>query len=362
MERIIAHLDLDAFFASVEERENPRLKGWPIVVGADPMEGRGRGVVSTANYAARAYGIRSALPISKAWEFSEQAVRQGKPAAVFLTGSFRKYSEVSRAVMEIVRKYSDVTQQAGIDEIYIDLSFLRLDFRKAEEICRAIKNEIKSQEKITASIGLGPNKLVAKIASDMQKPDGLTVILPGEVEKFLQPLAIRKIPGIGPKTEEYLNKLKVYKIQDLKKYSREELDRMLGKWGAALHNKIRGIDNSEVCEEGEVKSIGEQVTFQKDTLEFSAVGARLSELCGGVFRRFQRSDFKSFRTVVVTVRFSDFATKTRSHTLAKPAIHRGGLKSLKVESLKLLMPFFDGRENPKRQQIRLVGVRIEKLR
>lgn len=384
-QRIIAHLDLDAFFASVEERETPWMAGKPIVVGSDPLEGRGRGVVSTANYAARAYGIRSALPISKAWQFSQAAVRKGLPEAIFVTPDFRKYSQASRAVMAIIQQYSAVMQQASVDEAYFDLSHVG-SFEKAIEICREIKIKIKTQEKITASIGLGPNKLVAKIASDMQKPDGLTIVYPELVEGFLAPLSVRKIPGIGPKTEQFLNSLKIYKVQDLKKHSQAELGEMLGssrtnfvstrsvfepkantklvrsKWGWALYEKIRGRDDSPVAEEHEVKSIGEQETFLEDTLDFKTVIERLEGLCQGVFRSFQESDFKTFKNVTVTVRFSDFETKTRSHTLKKNGIRRGGLKVLKQESMKLIFPFFDARENPKRQKIRLIGVRLEKLR
>ncbi|HCP08918.1 MAG TPA: DNA polymerase IV [Candidatus Moranbacteria bacterium] len=372
--RIIAHLDLDAFFASVEERDNPRLNGRPIVVGSDPMEGHGRGVVSTANYAAREYGIRSAVPISRAWQMSQKALHEGKPEAVFLCPDFSKYSKTSDAVMEIIRKYSDLVEQASIDEAYFDLSYL-LDenspraklleiqelssgnaFEKAEEICRKIKREIKEKEKITASIGLGPNKLIAKIASDMQKPDGLTVILPEKVEEFLEPLSIRKIPGIGPVTEKKFNEQGIFFIKDLKKYSKKIFEE---NWGSELYNKIRGIDESELVEEWEAKSIGEQETFQEDTLDIKTVMERMDFLCRSVWRRFQGSGFRSYKNVTVTVRFSNFVTKSRSHTLPK---WEKTLKILKIESMKLIIPFFDGRENPKRRLIRLIGVRIEKLK
>ncbi|MFA6974032.1 MAG: DNA polymerase IV [Parcubacteria group bacterium] len=311
-----------------------------------------------ANYAARAYGIRSALPISKAWQFSQAAVRKGLPEAIFVTPDFRKYSKASQAVMAIIQKYSAVMQQASVDEAYFDLSHVG-SFEKATEVCREIKALIKTQERITASIGFGPNKLIAKIASDMQKPDGLTVIIPEKVEEFLEPLSIRKIPGIGPKTEEQLNKLKIYKVQDLKKYSQMQLQEMLGKWGVALFFKIRGIDDSEVVEEYEAKSIGEQETFFEDTLDFKTVMEKLEGLCQGVFCSFQESDFKTFQNVTITVRFADFATKTRSHTLKKS---EKTLKALKQESMKLIFPFFDARENPRKKRIRLIGVRVEKLK
>ena len=324
-QRIIAHLDLDAFFASVEERETPWMAGKPVVVGSDPLEGKGRGVVSTANYLARAYGIRSALPISKAWHFSQDAGRRGLPEAIFVTPDFRKYSKASRAVMEIIRKYSAVVEQASVDEAYIDLSNYK-SFVQAEE--------------------------------DMQKPDGLTIILPKDSEKFLAPLSIRKIPGIGPKTEQSFNAQKIFKVEDLKKYSLAELEEMLGKWGTALYYKIRGLDDSAVSEEYEAKSIGEQETFLEDTLDFKTVMEKMEILCQGVFRSFQASDFKSFKNVTITARFADFETKTRSHTLKKT---EKTLKAIKVEAMRLLMPFFDSRENPRRKKIRLVGVRLEKL-
>jgi len=374
--RIIAHLDMDAFFAAIEERDNPRLKGLPIVVGADPMEGHGRGVVSTANYKAREYGIRSAVPISKAWEFSQRAKREGKPEAVFLDGHYKKYSEVSSRIMEIVRQYSKAVEQASVDEAYFEINSdtsaskvvtgplysgpvtTDIVWKKAQETCRQIKEDIRGKEKLTASIGIGPNKLIAKIASDMQKPDGLTVIYPELVEGFLEPLSIRKIPGIGPKTEQYLNKHGIQIIEDLKKYSLGELENMLGQWGREIYYKARGVDDSPIVEEYEVKSIGEQETFQNDTLDFNFVFKRMESLCQDVFRRFKESDFKSYKTVTITVRFSGFETKNRSHTLAKPA---NTLKTLTIESTRLLMPFFDARENPRRKLIRLVGVRVEKL-
>jgi DNA polymerase IV (DinB-like DNA polymerase) len=356
--RIIAHLDMDAFFAAIEEREHPRIKGKPIVVGADPKEGNGRGVVSTANYKAREYGIHSAMPISRAWKLSQKAKEQGKPEAVFLGVDYKKYSAVSEEIMRIVRKYSPLVEQASIDEAYLDLTFAK-NFSKAKKICQKIKKEIFAKEKITASMGIGPNKLISKIASDSQKPDGLTAVTEKEAEKFLEPLSIRKIPGIGPKTEMLFNRLEIYKVSDLKKLSRSNLEAMLGKWGSEIYDKARARDDSPVSEEYETKSIGEQETFEKDTLDFKFIFERLETMARSVISRFKTSEFKNFRTVTITVRFSDFATKNRSHTLVKPA---NSLKILIIEAAKLLMPFFDSRENLKRRLIRLIGVRIEKFK
>lgn len=355
--RIIGHLDMDAFFAAVEERDHEWLRGLPVVVGADPQNGRGRGVVSTANYKAREYGIRSALPISQAWQFSEVAKKQGRPAAVFLGPNFERYGEISNKIIEILRKYSEKVEQSSIDEAYFDLSPTG-SYEKAKEVARALKKEIVSREFLTGSVGIGPNKLIAKIASDMQKPDGLTVVEEKDVEVFLEPLPIRKIPGIGPKTEMLFNQKDMRLVRDLKKFSRGELEGMLGKWGMELYSKIRGQDDSPVTEEYEVKSVGEQETFPEDTLDSNFIFPRLSALCEGVMVRFREGGFTSFKTIVLTVRFTGFDTKTRSHTLAEPA---NSLATLRFEALKLFMPFLDSRENPRHRKIRLVGVRLEKL-
>lgn len=348
---------MDAFFAAVEERDNPALLGLPIAVGSDPREGRGRGVVSTANYPARAYGIRSATPISIAWRLSEEARRRGKPGVVFLPVDFRKYGKASAAVMEILKRDSSLVEEASIDEAYFDLSFAGA-FEKAREVCLKIKREIREKERLTASIGIGPNKLIAKIASDFKKPDGLTVVEEAEAEAFLENLPIRKIPGIGPKTEELFLKRGVKLVRDLKKFSREELRAMIGKWGLDLYEKARGRDDSELVEEYEAKSIGEQTTFFSDTLDSGFLFDELKKLCAGVCERFISSGFKTYKTISIIVRFADFETHTRAHTLRAPA---SDLKTVEIEAMKLLMPFLDRRENPRHKKIRLLGVRLEKL-
>lgn len=355
--RIIGHLDMDAFFAAVEERDNPYFKGLPLVVGADPKKGGGRGVVSTANYKAREYSIHSAMPISLAWQLSQEAKKQGKKEVIFLEPDFEKYEKASEEILKILRKYSSLIEPASIDEFYFDLSFAKT-FSKAKKICQKLKEEIKKKEKLTCSIGIGPNKLIAKIASGQQKPDGLVVITKGKGEKFLEPLPIGEIPGIGPKTEEFFHQQGIKKVKDLKKFSRKELREMLGKWGEDLYEKVRGRDESPLVEEYEVKSIGEQETFLKDTGDANFILERFKTLCESVFGRFQKSEFKTFRTITVTVRFADFETKSRSHTLPKPTKDK---KVLELEGLKLLLPFLDRRKNPKRKLIRLVGLRVEKL-
>jgi DNA polymerase IV (DinB-like DNA polymerase) len=355
--RIIAHLDMDAFYAAIEERDNPRLSGQPIVVGADPRGGEGRGVVSTANYPAREYGIHSAMPISQAWRASESARRAGKPPAVFLSVDMPKYREVSARVMALVRQCAPLVEQASIDEAYLDLSDSG-SFAQAESRCRTLKRAIQTQERLTASIGLGPNKLIAKIASGMQKPDGLTLVPKDRVETFLDPLPVRTIPGIGPKTEIELRKSGIRVVRDLKRFSLGQLHEQFGKRGDDFYKKIRGEDDSPVTEEGEAKSIGEQETFDRDTLESQVLTDRLSKMCGDVIERLTSEGFTAFRTVVLTVRFADFDTVSRSHTLRRPTTD---LRTLQIEAMKLLLPFLDKRENPKGKLIRLLGIRLEKL-
>ena len=228
--RIIGHLDMDAFFASLEEAASPIFKDKPIAVGSDPKNGQGRGVVSTANYKAREYGIHSALPISIAWRLSQKAKTEGKPEVVFLPVDFERYNKASEEVFQIIKKYAKVVEPASIDEFYFDLSFTK-SYKKAEDICRKIKKEIKEKLKVTCSVGIGQNKLISKISAGTKKPDGLVIIKEKDSEKFLEPLSIREIPGIGPKTEEKLNQKGIKIVKDLKKLSKSELQENFGKWG-----------------------------------------------------------------------------------------------------------------------------------
>ena len=365
MDKIIAHLDMDAFFASVEERENPRWQGLPIVVGADPRpvggQATGRGVVSTANYTARKYGIHSAMPISRAWKLSEEAVRRGEPKAIFLPVNGKLYGQVSEKIMAIIHQFADKVEQASIDECYFTLSpskGLPLNYPAAEKVAKKIKSEIKAKENLTCSIGLGPNKLIAKIASGKNKPDGLTIVEPDQVLDFLAPLPVRELPGVGPKTGQQLAKLKINYIKELRRLDAEQIQKLFGKWGGELLQKAYGIGSTEITEEYEAKSIGEQETFMQDTLDSRYINERLTWLATAVIARFKRSEFKTFRTLVLTIRFGDFKTQARSYTLSAPTSE---LKILKTEALKLLLPFLDSRSNPNKKLIRLIGVRIEKL-
>lgn len=357
MPRIIVHFDMDAFYAAIEERDTPAFRGVPLVVGADPAQGQGRGVVSTANYQARTYGIHSATPISTAWRLSEKARRRGQPPVTFVSVDTRKYVAVSERVMTIARRAIPVLEQASIDEAYGDLSSAG-SFEAAAGLCRSIKAAILAEERLTASVGIGPNKLIAKIASGFHKPDGFTVVAEAEAEAFLAPLSVRAIPGIGPKTEAMLAVEGIRLVEDLKPLSILEMGARFGKRGLEWYDKIRAQDDAPVMAHWEPKSISEQETFDEDTLDSQLLVERLSQLGAGVLASLVEEGFESCRTVALTVRFADFTTVTRAHTFTAPV---RDLPVLHRELLKLLLPFLDRRENPKRQRIRLLGVRVEKL-
>lgn len=357
-ERIVGHLDMDAFFASVEERDKPYLKGLPVIVGSDPKEGKGRGVVSTANYKARELGIGSALPIRKAWELCEKSRKNGGNRCAFVTSGFHRYGAASREVFEVVRSLVPVVSQTSIDEAYLDLSFCG-SFKKAEVLARKIKREVKKRTKLTCSIGIGGNKMVAKICSDYEKPDGLTVVLPEEAEEFLKPLSIRVIPGVGKVGEQTFKRLGVETVADAQKYSWEEFQKRFGKHGFSMWERVRGIDERGVeAVKQKRKSIGKHHTFKEDTRDMKEVVETIRKQVKVILSEVKRQGFKEFRTVVLTVRFDDFVTVTRSLTLEKSI---KTAKQLELKATKLLLPFFEKTENPKGKAIRLIGLRLEKL-
>jgi DNA polymerase IV (DinB-like DNA polymerase) len=355
--RIIAHVDMDAFYAAVEERSNPDLRGKPVVVGADPKGGQGRGVVTAASYAARKYGIRSALPISRAWRLAEAARRRGELETIFVRGHRDLYVAVSGRIMTFLAESAETFEEASIDEAYLDLSSLD-SFEAAAARARSLKLELVQREGLTCSVGIGPNKLVAKIASDFTKPDGLTVVRPEDVQGFLDPLPIRTIPGVGPKTEGLLHQRGIRSVRDLRGVQLVTLVDCFGRGGEDLFAKAQGISDSPVSNEWEAKTIGEQETFEEDTLDASFVLERARGLAREVFERLGRQGFRAFRTVTVTVRFENFTTRSRSHTEREPLEAE---EALYASAVRLLQPFFDQRENPKQRLIRLIGVRVEKL-
>jgi DNA polymerase IV (archaeal DinB-like DNA polymerase) len=276
---------------------------------------------------------------------------------VFAHGNRRLYVEMSQRIMAILAGAGDAFEEASIDEAYLDLSSLG-SFEAAVERARTLKREIADREGLTCSVGLGPNKLVAKIASDVKKPDGLTVVTADEVQAFLDPMSVRVIPGIGPKTEAELNECGVRTVRDLRGLAPARLVEWFGRWGEELHAKARGQSESVVSNEWEPKSVGEQETFEVNTLDADFIVQRARKLAAEVFARLRGQGFRACRTVTITVRFAHFRTVTRSHTSRDEVASE---EALHAAAAGLFAPFFDARENPRGTKIRLIGVRAEKL-
>lgn len=340
---IIFHIDMDSFFSSVEVRENPVLEGLPVVVGSDPKNGMGRGVVSTCSYEARQYGIHSAMAISKAYRLC--------PDAVFLPVNMHLYREVSEKIMSILKSYSPVFQQVSVDEAYLDVSRIASDYSEAEKLAKRIKDDIRISEGITCSIGVAPNKTVAKIASDYNKPDGLTVIPPEKVREFLHPLDVSKIPGVGERTRTLMDKMGIRSIGDLSKCDVQLLIAKFGKAGLRLKQVANGTYSSEVISTLAVKSISKEDTFAKDVEDIDVVEEMLARLSEMVGERVVRKGYV-FRTVNLKVRFSDFSTYTRSVTLSA---YSNDSASILRTALRMFSEF-EGRS-----KFRLVGVGVSNL-
>jgi DNA polymerase IV (DinB-like DNA polymerase) len=339
--RIIFHLDMDHFYTAIEEREHPEYKGKPVVVGADPKQGQGRGVVSTSNYEARKVGVKSGIPISRAWKLC--------PEAVYLPPNYPLYIKVSNEIMAIARKYTDKFEQWGIDEAFLDVTTKVKDYAEAEALAKQIKREINEKEQLTCSIGIGPNKLTAKVASDYQKPDGLTIVKDGEVERFLAPLPVRRLLWVGRKTEEKLKALGINTIGDLARYDPTMLNDAFGVMGTQMHLMARGIDRSEVEPRTEAKSISRETTFEEDTDDADAVLKALdtlsAEVCGDALNQ-----HLFFKTVTIKVRYENFETHTRSKTLPFMTNRVQDLQKIAKELLQAYL-----RHDRK---IRLIGVRV----
>ena len=342
--RIILHIDLDYFYVQVEEVLKPELKGKPAVVGADPKKGAGRGVVSTASYEARKFGIRSGMPISIAYRKC--------PDCIFLPVNMDLYVEVSSRIMAIFQKHADAFEIGGIDECYLDVSKRCKNYKEAEALAKKIKSELKEKENLTCSIGIAQNKLVAKIAAGRDKPDGLTTVKPNDITDFLKMLSVRELLGVGPKTEAVLNSINIFTIGQLTKKKEFELVELFGKFGNVLYNEARGIDESPLIETWEAKSIGRQITFGKDTKDKKLILESLEEMASDVFRDLKESGF-SYKTVTIKVRYEDFDTYSKAKTLNVQHEDR----ETAIETAKILIETFMHDE----RKIRLIGFSLSKL-
>jgi DNA polymerase IV len=323
-QRTILHVDLDAFFAAVEQRDRPELRGKPVIVGGLPP---GRGVVSAASYEARVFGVQSAMSLT-------EAVRRC-PDGVFLPVDGRRYQQASRDVMAILRRFTPQVEPISIDEAFLDVTGSRPLFGEGPQIAAAIKAAIRDDVGLTASVGVATTKLVAKIASDLRKPDGLVVVPPGEEASFLAPLPIWRLWGVGEKTATVLTEYGVKTIGDLAALPPDQLTRRFGKHGGSLALRAQGLDDDRVHEGDPAKSVGHEHTFDTDTLDAETIERTLLAMSDGVAGRLRSAGVRA-STIAVKVRDSSFRTITRQQTLREPTdltepIYRAALELARPE-------------------------------
>jgi len=300
----IIHLDMDAFYPSVEALDNPALKGKPVIVGG----GKERGVVSSASYEARKFGIHSAQPIAKAKRLC--------PGGIFLPVRMSRYQEISKQIFEIYHRFTPLVEPLSIDEAFLDVTGSIRLFGQSENIAKKIKQIILIKTDLTVSAGVAPSKFVAKIASDIDKPDGLTVVPPNGVRDFLDPLPIKKMWGVGKVTQLALSRLNIHTFRDLRKAPVKVLEKKFGKHGVKIHLLAMGVDERDVIPEHDVKSIGHEQTFLQDIISLDAAQKELLALADKVARRMRHKGLTG-KTVTLKVKYFDFVQITRSTTLPK---------------------------------------------
>jgi DNA polymerase-4 len=339
--RKIVHIDMDAFYASVEQRDDPQLRGKPVVVA---WRGN-RSVVCAASYEARRFGVRSAMPAIRAERLC--------PNAVFLPPDFPRYRAVSRLAREIFKRHTDLVEPLSLDEAYLDVTENKTGLPTATRVARAIREQIREELKLTASAGVAPNKFLAKIASDWRKPDGLFVIQPEEVDLFLLPLSVGRLPGVGKVTEAKLKSFDVQTVADLRKLDLPTLEGRFGRHGVRLYELARGVDKSEVIPDRPTQSVSAEDTFERDVplSETEPMIRRLAEKAWTA----SRNELRIARTVVLKLKTSEFKILTRSHTPASPPSSCEELTSIAL-SLRERIGL-----SPK-QRFRLVGVGLSNFR
>ena len=344
MNRAILHVDMDAFYAAVEQRDHPEYRGKPVIVGSDPKDGKGRGIVATCSYEARKFGVHSAQPISEAWRRC--------PQGIYVRGDMSKYVRVSERMMSILLEFSDMVEQVSIDEAFLDVTGSRTLLGSGVEIARKIKARIFADQRLTASVGVAANKFVAKVASDLQKPDGLVVVEPGKEREFLAPLPIRRLWGVGARTEELLGRIGIRLIGNITRLERADLARRLGKGGEHLWQLAHGIDDRIVSPEEGFKSIGHETTFERDTGDRRLLHDTLLQLTEKVAQRLRANDARG-RTITVKLREADFSTCTRRSTMSEPA---DTMEKIFPAAWKLMQPLIR-----KGKLVRLIGVYASNL-
>jgi nucleotidyltransferase/DNA polymerase involved in DNA repair len=343
--RTILHADMDAFFAAVEARDDPAIADRPVVVGADPRGGRGRGVVAACNYEAREYGIHSAMPISEAYRRC--------PDAVYLRPRMKLYAEISERIMAILEGYTELVEKLSIDEAFLDVTGSTQLFGDGESIARQIKDQVWEREQLTVSVGVAPNKFLAKLASDLEKPDGLVVVEPGVEREFLHPLPVERLWGVGPKTAGQLHGLGIHTIGDIAEFLLERLERHLGHGHAEHLKKLSVGEDDRPVEVGhERKQISRETTFLTDTEDRDYVQRTLLALTEEVAARLRRRGLAA-RTVTLKLRLAPFDTLTRRKTVEADLTTTETIYPI---ALKLLEA-----ADPGHRPIRLIGVGVANL-
>jgi DNA polymerase IV len=336
--RSILHVDMDAFYASIEQLDHPAHKGKPVIVGADPKGGRGRGVVAACSYEARKFGVHSALPISRAWKLC--------PQGVYVRPRMDRYVEISRQVMEVFRHYTNLVEPLSIDEAFLDVTGSTALLGPPEQVARSVKTEIHNTTGLTASVGLAPNKFLAKIASDLKKPDALVIVDEKDVANFLRDLPVSRLWGVGPKTAQRIHELGYQTIGELAAVSREEMIRRLGSLGEHLFHLSRGIDDRPVVPDWEPKSIGTETTFDEDTDDREHLLRTILELSDHVAERLRKDGYRAGK-VTLKLRYSNFSTHTKQASLDRH-LQTG------EEIAKIARSLFS--QFPMNRKIRLIGV------
>ena len=342
--RVIFHVDMDAFYAAVEQRDNPAYSGRPVVVGSDPKGGRGRGVVATCSYEARVFGIHSAQPISQAYRRC--------PEAIFVRPDLQRYREASRQIREILHGYTDQVEPLSIDEAFLDFSERAPTEAEALELARSLKHRIFARHQLTASVGIAPSKFVAKIASDANKPNGLVLVRQGQIQQFLDPLPVSRLWGVGPQTEERLHRLGIRTIRQLRTLEEPIVRQHFGRLGGHLWALANGRDERPVVTRRETKSVSHEHTFAEDEDSTDRLEDRLEWLSERTTERLRRHGL-SGHTVILKMRYSDFTTLTRQTSFRDPV---DSFEDIHAAVLEL---FRHHRDTD--QKIRLLGVGIARL-
>ncbi|MFB5622771.1 MAG: DNA polymerase IV [Nitrosarchaeum sp.] len=349
-DRVVFHIDFDYFFAQCEEIRMPDLKSKPVCVCVFSDRGGDSGAIATANYIARKFGVKSGIPIM----FAKKRLEERKDA-VFLPVDFDFYSEISEKAMNIMKESADIFEYVGKDEAYLDVTNrVEGNFVKASHLAQQIKNSIREKLKLSCSIGVSSNKLIAKIASDFRKPDGLTVVSPEKIEEFLEQLKIRSIPGIGKKTEERFTQMNFETIKDLKKLDVFTLNKEFGrKHGTYIFNAARGIDNELVKEREPSIQYSKLTTLKKDSIDYEFLVENLNELCNELHSIIQKNN-KMFKSVGIQFIQSDLTGKTKSRMLKNPT---SSLEELQKNATQLLKEALEEQKNT----IRRLGVKVSEL-